>query len=59
MQRGHLYSIRYQGEEGWAPALFLKRVDSDEPLTSTRGRHALDIASFNGGMLLNSISALH
>lgn len=44
---------RYQGEEGWAPAMFLKRVDSDESSTSAKGkRDTLDIVSFNGGMFL-------
>ena len=45
--------IRYQGDEGWAPAMFLRRVDSDESSTSTsRKMDTLDIVSFNGGKLL-------
>lgn len=44
--------VRYQGEEGWAPAMFLKRVDSGESSTSAGGKSdTLDIVSFNGGML--------
>ena len=47
------YSIRYQGEEGWAPAMFLKRVSSDESFTSMeREKDTFDSVSFNGGMLL-------
>ena len=45
--------VRYQGDEGWAPAMFLKRVDSGETSTSpSRKGDTLDIVSFNGGKFL-------
>jgi len=41
--------VRYQGEEGWAPAMLLKRVNSDESSTSMiGGKDPLDTVSFTG-----------
>lgn len=47
------YFVRYQGEEGWAPAIFLKRVNSDESSASmSDGKNTLSTDSFSEGKLL-------
>ena len=48
--------VRNQREEGWVPAMFLRKVEYGEALSSSpiSGKmDELDILSFNGGTLKN------
>lgn len=50
--RSFLLRFSYRGDQGWAPAMFLRKVSGGDSSPTSNGKmDVLDIVSFNGGKL--------